>query len=201
MLLRPLRLALVYLSSLASVPFILIKGNVSTCLSAQLIPTQWVFLLHWRLNQWYLKSSTMLFCVLNQNILIYDNIQTQNMYSRRHITHSSHKAPHLQYLGYRAHPGIFRICMRRGFSLGICHKELKEEKLCWLRLHVTRGKKYSSEKVTFCVSTCTYRSGFPRSPLGSVFCVLRPVWVPRLISQVENVAGYVVLRGDVRHYP
>lgn len=39
------------------------------------------------------------------------------------------------------------------------------------------------------------------SLLGSVSCVLRPVWVPRLVSQVENVAGYVLLCGDIRHYP
>lgn len=31
--------------------------------------------------------------------------------------------------------------------------------------------------------------------------MLRPVWVARLISQVEDVAGYVILCGDIRHYP
>lgn len=37
--------------------------------------------------------------------------------------------------------------------------------------------------------------------LGSVFSMLRPVWVARLISQVEDVAGYVVLCREIRHYP
>jgi len=32
-------------------------------------------------------------------------------------------------------------------------------------------------------------------------CVLRPVWVPRLVCQVEDVAGDVALRGEVGHDP
>ncbi len=59
-------------------------------------------------------------------------------------------------------------------------------------------------KVTFCVSTCKVylvRVDFPCQLIGSVCCVLRPVWVARLISQVEDVASYVVLCGEIRHYP
>lgn len=59
-------------------------------------------------------------------------------------------------------------------------------------------------KVTFCVATCKVdlvRVEFPCRLIGSVCSVLRPVWVARLVSQVEDVASYVVLCGDIRQYP
>lgn len=43
--------------------------------------------------------------------------------------------------------------------------------------------------------------GFLSPCNGSVCYLLRPVWVTRLISQVEDVARYVILCGEVRHYP
>lgn len=37
--------------------------------------------------------------------------------------------------------------------------------------------------------------------LGSVHSALRPVWVARLVGQVENVADNFVLGGEVGHHP
>lgn len=44
--------------------------------------------------------------------------------------------------------------------------------------------------------------GMGRFPVnGLVCCVLRPVWVACIISQVQDVASYVVFCGEIRQYP